>query len=102
MALRVLGLDPLHLIKPDSELKLSVVPAVDIRIPDSISILDDAALVKALTSGNLWVSRGLACHLDIHILFNGKSLDARGRVNLLESFGYRLRDAQVSCTFLGR
>ena len=102
MSLQVLRLDTLRLTKPDNELKLTVVPAVDIRIPHSISILDNGALVGALTSGNLWVSRGVACHLEIQVLFNGKPLDPTGHVTLLESLGYKLRDAQVSDTFLAR
>jgi hypothetical protein len=96
MSRRVLELDTLHLTVPDQLLKLSVVSAADIRIPRSISSLEDSALVKALTSGSLWVSRGVACRLDVQVLLNGKPLDKDGRVNLLESLGYRLRDAQVS------
>jgi hypothetical protein len=99
MSHRVLGLDTIYLTKPDNELKLSVVPAVNIRIPHSISTLDDAALVGAMTSGNLWVSHGVACHLEIQVLFNGKPLDPTGHVTLLESLGYKLRDAQVCHTF---
>jgi len=97
MPLRVLELDTLHLTNPDAHLKLSVVSAVDVRFPRSISNLQDDALVKALTSGKLWVSRGIACRLDIQILFNGKPLDRNGRVNILESLGYRIRDAHVGC-----
>ncbi|KAH8754680.1 hypothetical protein F5882DRAFT_469304 [Hyaloscypha sp. PMI_1271] len=95
MSLRVLELDTLHLTVPDHLLKLSVVSAADIRIPRSISSLEDSALIKALTSGRLWVSRGVACRLDVQVLFNGKPLDGDGRVSLLESLGYRLRDAQL-------
>ncbi len=95
MCLRVLELDALHLNSPDHHLKLSVVSTADVRIPSCISSLENAALVKALTSGNVWISRGVACHLEIQVLFNGKPLDKDGRVNLLESLGYRIRDAQV-------
>ena len=97
MSLRVLELGTLHLTYSEHHLKLSVVSVADVRIPRSISSLDNDAFIKALTSRNLWVSRGVACHFDIQILFNGKPLDKNGRVNLLESLGYRLRDAQVSC-----
>lgn len=99
MSLRVLGLDTIHLTKPDNELKLSVVPAVNIRIPHSISTLDDAALVGALTSGSLWVSHGVGFHLEIQVFFNGKPLDPIGRVSLLKGLGCKLRDAQVGDTF---
>jgi hypothetical protein len=99
MSHRVLGLDTIYLTKPDNELKLSVVPAADIRIPHSISTLDDAALVRAMTSGNLWVSHSVTCHLELQVLFNGKPLDPTGRVNLVGSLGYKLRDAQVGDTF---
>jgi hypothetical protein len=95
MSLRALVLDTLHLANLEHRLELSVISAADIRIPQSVSNLEDFVLVKALTSGNLWVSRGIACHLDIQVLFNGKPLDRSLRVTLLESLGYRLRDAQV-------
>jgi hypothetical protein len=95
MPLRVLELDTLNLISPDHQLKLSAVAAVDVRIPQGMSSLEDPTLVKALTSRKLWVSRGVACHLDIQVLLNGKPLDRSDRVNLLESLGYRIRDAQV-------
>ena len=93
--LRVLKLDPLHLTHSKHRLKLSAVSSVDVRIPGSLSSLAHDELVKALASGNLWVTRGVACHLDIQILFNGKQLDQNERVNLLESLGHHIRDSQV-------
>jgi hypothetical protein len=96
MPLQVLELDPLHLINAGAHLKLSVVSAADVRIPSSISSLQGDALVKALTSGKLWVCRGIACHFDIQILCNGKPLDRNSRVNVLESLGHRIRDTHVS------
>jgi hypothetical protein len=95
MSLKVLELDRLQLIIFEDHLKLSVVSAAAIRIPRSLSTLDGAALVKALTGGEIWVSRGISCRLDIEILFNGKPLDQISRLNLLESLGYRIRDAAV-------
>jgi hypothetical protein len=95
MSLRVLVLDTLHLANLEHHLKLSVVSAAEVKIPQNISNLEDAALLKTLTSGNLWVTRGIACHLDIQVLFNGKPLGRGSRANMLESLGQRLRDAQV-------
>ncbi|KAE9377457.1 hypothetical protein N431DRAFT_541237 [Stipitochalara longipes BDJ] len=95
MSLRALELDTLHLSNPGHHLKLSVISAADIRIPPCISNLEDAALVKALASKNLWVSRGVACHIDIQVHFNGKPLDGEGCLNFLESMGYSIRDAQL-------
>jgi hypothetical protein len=90
-----LELGTLHLVDTENHLKLSVLSTTDIRIPQRISSLANDAIIKALTSGNLWVSRGVGCRLDIQILFNGKKLDRNGRIGLLESLGYRFRDAQV-------
>ncbi len=95
MSLWALELDPLHLVNSEHHLKLSVLSFANIRIPWSISSLENDAIVKALTSGNLWVSRGAACRLDIRVFYNGNPLDRNGRINILESLGYRIRDAQV-------
>jgi len=100
MSLRILELDTLRLSNPDHRLKLSVTSIADIRIPPCISSLEEAALVKALISRNLWVSRGVACHFDIRVHFNGKPLDREGSVNFLESFGSRISDAQVEHALL--
>jgi hypothetical protein len=95
MSLKVLELDRLQLTISEDHLKLSVISAAGIRIPRSLSTLDGAALVKALTAGQIWVSRGISCRLDIEVFFNGKPLDQNSRLRLLESVGYQIRDAPV-------
>jgi hypothetical protein len=95
MSLKVLELDPLHLTISQDHLKLSVISTADIRIPTSLSTLDNATMVKALTAGEIWVSRGISCRLDIEVFFNGKPLGQNSRLQLLESVGYRIRDAPV-------
>lgn len=97
--LRVLPLDPIHLTGSKLYLKCSVSSAVDVRIPGSLASLAHDGLVKALALGNLWVTRGTSCHLDIQFLFNGKQLDQDDRVNFLESLGYRIRDLEVCLQF---
>jgi hypothetical protein len=99
MSLKVLELDRLQLTISEDHLKLSVISAADIRIPRSLSTLDNTAIVKALTAGKLWVSRGISCRLDIEVFFNGKPLDQNSRLQLLESVGYQIRDAAVCSPF---
>jgi hypothetical protein len=94
MSLKVLELDCLQLTISEDHLKLSVISAADIRIPTSLSTLDNATMVKALTAGEIWVSRGISCRLDIEVFFNGEPLD-QNSLQLLESVGYRIRDATV-------
>jgi hypothetical protein len=94
MSLKVLELDRLQLTISEDHLKLSVISAADIRIPTSLSTLDNATMVKALTAGEIWVSRGISCRLDIEVFFNGEPLD-QNSLRLLESVGYRIRDATV-------
>jgi hypothetical protein len=99
MSLKVLELDRLQLTISEDHLKLSVISAADIRVPRSLSTLDSATLVKALTAGEIWVPRGISCRLDIEVFFNGKPLDPNSRLHLLESVGYRIRDAPVRSFF---
>jgi hypothetical protein len=95
MSLKVLELDRLQLTISKDGLRLSVISAAEIRIPSSLSTLDSAAVVKALTAGQIWVSRGIPCRLDIEVFFDGKPLDQNTRLRVLESLGYRIRDAEV-------
>jgi hypothetical protein len=95
MSLKVLELDRLQLTISEDHLKLSVISAANIRIPRSLSTLDSATIVKALTAGEIWVSRGISCRLDIEVFLNGKPLDQNGRLHLLERVGYMIRDAPV-------
>jgi hypothetical protein len=100
MSLKVLELDRLQLTISEDHLKLSVISAAEIRIPRSLSTLDSATIVSALTAGQIWVSRGISCRLDIEVFFNGKPLDQNCRLHLLESVGYRIRDAPVRSPLL--
>jgi hypothetical protein len=97
MSLKTLELEKLNLILTSEKLKLEIASSVDIRLPSRWSpLLNHDDTVKALTSGNIWVSRGRRCRVDVEISFNAKRLDKTSRIAILESLGYHLRDAHVS------
>jgi len=96
MSLMALDLGPLRLKHASDDLNLSVSSTVGLRLPSGkVSLLRGVDIIKALTSGNIWASRGRACRLEFRISFNGKQLDQRSRRRLLESLGYHLRDIHV-------
>jgi len=95
MSLKVLELDRLQLTSSKDHLKVSVISAVVLKLPTIISTLSNDSIMKALASGDTWLSRGIACSLDIEVFFDGKPLDCKSRLSLLESLGYRIRDAEV-------
>ncbi len=95
MSLKILELGNLSLVNSNDNLKLSITTAVDIRVPESLSSLESDAIVKALTSGRIWVSRGIFCHLAIRVFIDGKPLNDAMRLHLLESLGSYLRGLKV-------
>lgn len=97
MSSKSLVLEKLFLTLASEKLNLEIASTVDIKFPSGLSHSgDDDGVVKALTSGNIWVSRGRRCRLDLEISFNGKPLDRTSRITILESFGYDLQVAHVS------
>ena len=95
MSLKVLQLDNFNLTSSDDKLKLSVTSAVDIKVPRTLSSLDADATIKALTSGKIWVSRGISCHLAVRVFIDGKPLDNAISLHLLESLGCHLHGLKV-------
>ncbi|TAQ83414.1 hypothetical protein B7494_g8263 [Chlorociboria aeruginascens] len=87
MCLTTFELDKLHISSSVDNLKLSILSAVGVR---SHSALLDG--IRSLTSGNVWVSRGVACRIDVQISFNGNRL---GRSRIVEVLGEHIRDAQI-------
>lgn len=98
MASKVLELEQLHLTNLADNLKLSVTSSAHLRIPSCLSQLNQEETTKALASGDIWVSRGASCGLDLHVSFDGKRVERNRRIHVLESLGYRLRDAHVRPT----
>lgn len=95
MSLKELELDQIHLTSVSDKLRLSINSSATFQIPALLSQLSQRDTAKALTSGNVWISRGTNCGLDIHVYFDGKRLEKNRRLHVLESLGYRLRDAHV-------
>jgi hypothetical protein len=101
MSLRVLELDDLRLTSVQDKLQLSIRTFATFQVPTTISLFDDGEIVKALTSGHIWVSRGAGFRLDIRVSTDGKLIDRSTSLHLLEGIGYTLRDAPVSwCVLL--
>lgn len=96
MSLRALDLDSFILVNPAENVKLQVGLAVHFQLPSRLSTLSAEAALKALASGNVWVSRGRGCRIDLEILQDGMPLDGVVFARLLESLGCRIRDAAVS------
>ncbi|PVH81768.1 hypothetical protein DL98DRAFT_570905 [Cadophora sp. DSE1049] len=94
MPLRVLELGRFSVVSTTEALKLEVVSGADITGPPSLADLDDDALVKVVTSRQLWVSRGRGCRIDIEVLLDGKRLDRNIYFQLLERLGCQIRDAK--------
>lgn len=103
MSLETLTLEDVHLALSAEKLKLQISSAVDFRSPSGWnSPLGDAGILEALTTANVWVSRGRRCRLDIKVLFDGKPLGKATRLSILESLGYHLCNARVSSAPLSR
>jgi len=94
MPLRVLELGRFSLASTATALMLEAVFRADLACPTSIADLDDDALVTAVTSRQLWVSRGRGCRVDIELLLDGKTLDKDVHSQLLQSLGCQIRDAK--------
>ncbi|KAK0106800.1 hypothetical protein ONS95_003522 [Cadophora gregata] len=92
MSFRLLELGRFSLISTSQALKLEVVSGVDITGAQRLVVLDDDALIKAVTSRQLWVSRGRGFRIDIEVLLDGKTLDRSIYFELLESLGCLIRD----------
>lgn len=96
MPLKVLELGPLTLNSPADNITVSIRPKVQLKLPPGqLNSLGNVDLLKAITSGKLWVTRGTGCHFDLRFLLNGKPLDKNLRLRILESVGYHIRDANV-------
>jgi hypothetical protein len=95
MSVRVLELDHFHLIVPEDEIEWSVSPSVHAKIPESIFYKRNEDIIDALTSGNLWATRGAYCSLDFFITA-GQLLNSGQKLRLCESLGDLIRDAHVS------
>jgi hypothetical protein len=100
MSSRTLEFDRLQLRSTQDKWELSVVTSATFRTPRALSSLDDANTVKALTSGNIWVSRGNGCRIDFQISIEGKLVDKGKYLHLLETIGHRVRDAKVAPAFV--
>lgn len=96
MPLSVLELGQFHLTSPADNLKISVSSSAYFQLPRSVSALDDGAFVEALKSRDVWAIRGKSCHVRIKVCVDGKCLEDNRRICVLESVGYRLRNASVS------
>ncbi|KAG9245484.1 hypothetical protein BJ878DRAFT_15293 [Calycina marina] len=95
MATRVVNLGQSELSNRMGDTRLNVTAMGAFILPTYYSELDDIELVEALASGNLWVTRGTACHVTIRITFNGSPIDEINHLRVLESLGYHCRDAYV-------
>lgn len=95
MSFKILDLGRFSLVNTAESLKLDVVSAADFRGPRSIKDLDADVLLRALTSRQLWVSRGRGCRIDIEVLLDRKPLNRNDCVQFLESLGCQIRDAKV-------
>ena len=101
MSLKVLELEKIELTYPIDDMKLSITSQVELRSPSGkLASLDQEDFAKVLMSGNVWVSRGRACRLDMQLSLNGRLLDINDRMQILEVLGHYLSDAYVSESLL--
>lgn len=98
---RALDLGKLLLTNSADQIQLSVISTACIQLPPPIATSNHTNILKALTSGHIWTSRGIDCSLEITVLFNGKPLDKFQRSALLDNLGRHLRDAKVGKTPVG-
>jgi hypothetical protein len=92
----LLRLDPFQLICAEDKLKLSVSSSVSIAFSSGrIASFDDAATMKLLTSGNVWVDRGRGCRIDVYVSVDDGRLDGAVRAGILDSLGDYIRNAHV-------
>jgi hypothetical protein len=97
MNVEPLPLGSFHLEWPSENLKVCVTSTADVKWP--FSLLARMKLehqVSALTSGYVWLSRGVRCQIDTQIRFNGNPLDSESRFRIREQLGQHVRDACVS------
>ncbi|CZR59435.1 uncharacterized protein PAC_09327 [Phialocephala subalpina] len=95
MPLGTLELGHVLLTNSADKIQLSAISTASLQLPQSIATSNHTNILKALTSGHIWTSRGIGCSLDITILFNSKRLDKTQRLALLESLERRLSDAKI-------
>jgi len=97
MSVKTVHFEQLKLSYAAEDLKLSVTSFVDLKLPNNrLASLDGEDLLEALTTENIWISRGSACRLEFQLSYNGKPLEIPSRMRTLENLGYHLRDAYVS------
>ncbi len=95
MSVKVLELERFNLASTAESLKLEVISTIEVKVPRNLSTLENIAMMKAVTSRQVWVSRGRGCRIDVEVLLDGKPLDRINHLKLLQHFGGRIQDAEV-------
>lgn len=100
MPSHTLDLGEVLLTDSPGKFQLSATFTASLQLPQSIATSNHTDILKALTSGHIWTTRGIGCSFNITIMLDGKPLDKTQRSALVESLGRRLNDTEVSPTFL--
>lgn len=87
------------LVSRRDKLKLCVTSVVHLNPSTSLlqsqSDRDEKDILNALISGNIWVSHGPPFSLDFYLGFDNMLLEKGSWLPLLDSFGSRMREAEV-------
>jgi hypothetical protein len=95
MSVRVLELDQFRLSDSEDGIEWSVSPFIHTTIPESVCNKRNEEIIKGLTSGNIWATRGAHLSLDFYVMA-GHLLDSPQKLQLCESLAYSIRDTCVS------
>jgi hypothetical protein len=95
MSVRVLELDQFQLTDSEDDIVWSVSPSIHAKIPESVFHNSNQEIIAALTSGNIWPSRGAHFSLDFYIMTDHLH-DPQQKLQMCESLAYLIQDAYVS------
>lgn len=92
----VIHLKSLRLSCAKENLRLFITPTLELSYTaGTIDHLEPSDIIQALKSSRIWLSRGLGCHINIRISFNGASLQSLGHEDAIEELGTLIREAAV-------
>ncbi|ESZ97131.1 hypothetical protein SBOR_2489 [Sclerotinia borealis F-4128] len=96
MSIRRISFGPLALSSPSDKLSLNVEYEVAVRLPSGkLEALPIGECLDALSSGEVWVSRGNSCRIEFNITLDGKALVDNDNDHIIELLGRFIAGSKI-------
>lgn len=96
MSLKRLSLGPILLSSSLDKLSLELDYEVAVRLPSrKFETLSINECLRALTSGEVWVSRGSSCRADFSVTLDGEEVDQANNDHIIDLLGKFVAESNV-------